>query len=1804
MAIVDTGIDYTHPDLGGCLGTSCRVIGGYDFVNNDADPMDGMGHGTHVAGIVGASGTSTGVAPDVSFLAYKVLSSSGSGSFSNVIAGIERATDPDGDPNTDDSADIINMSLGGLGSPDDAVSQAVDAAVALGVTVVISAGNSGSSYQTIGSPGVARKAITVGATDNSDVIAGFSSRGPVPGGWAIKPDVVAPGVSVLSTVPTEGSLGDPSGYRRLSGTSMSAPHVAGAAALLKQLRPTWSPEMIKAALMNTALDLGYDVFTQGAGRVRVDRAALAGAAVVPGSLSLELDDLAQSVWQVARDLTITNFSGSRRSYTISVEHSLPAGIIVTADATSVTLSSGESRQVRFSLTVDNTVVPNPLNAPFSYEGVIVAWSGDEALRVPFGFIKTPVINFTFDETPWIVWVHDQVGNSRLRYFPGTSLQLPFPPGTADAIVTYPGADTRVFKEGIVVEAVANVAVSKADALHKVTISPVDIDGNPLSIRYGGETIEHKDSGVGLSIIFSFPTQRHFSDISNAYSWEWAATRSVTSRESVYDFNGFARDGVTGDLVFQNQPSDLKHMAFSYSPPLGVDKLLVRHWLSDGPRGGTSFTVYNTNVASSLTEPFVRDEYYMPIPNSSSSFGYFFEDVFPFDATGEIAWGSQITRTPYLAARDTTTVEGFLLGETVVPVLRTVSSKMPVALPPPHWFGRFDNTEASIRLGAARGNPVWLFTDQMHGMTPHPNLPYELYRDGVLVKTGDLENVGDPFGGSSLVSIPAASGNYTLNVSYDKYYVAGSRGSATLSATFDTSKADKDPPTLLALNLLSAVGEPTGTIPPTVLGRVLTTFTEVLPVLPVISYRIGDSAAWNSLTAVHLGSGDYRTTLPILPNNAIVSLRVRAQDDASNSLDYQIVPAFAVALKAPVLLRPANRFATAEWDGAFEWEAVESAADYRVQVDRVATFDSPGLVEAITTGNQHSITLAAMGVYYWRVLARDSQLNESPWSQVRQLTIADPVSQVTTYTGDDFDPAMMEAADGTLWVTWQSCRSYCGIWIKTSSGGGVTWSPETRLTPPGFSNYAPSIGQTTGGRIWVAWHSWRNTNPAGVWNYDIFYKTSDDNGATWSAANQLTSDTDSDLSPSITQALDGRILVVWYSRRSGNWDLWYKTGDVSGSAWSAATQLTTDTGSDLYPSVTVTDSGRVWAVWSRGWATLWYMTSDDGGDSWSAETQLTTGISDRYPSIAQTTGGRVWVAWTSIYGAGRTDNWDIWYKYSDDGGVNWSQDTLFTRFVGTDFAPGVAAFGSGDLALVWDSDRATNFDIWLGVIGRLEDSNPSPVVQSVAHRPFPGPDSDDVVTVTATVRDETGIASVELVWSVDGVSTADRQMYDDGQHGDGTSGNGTYGVRIGTFAAGTQVQYQVRATDTGANSVLAPLVPVSFETLDPLVVMSNILLVLDDRDPSAHDAFYKTALGDMGLAFDFWDGSLRGFVDLDTLNRYQDGAVIWAMPDTGFLSDSEAQDNLASYLDGGGSLFISGQGVGLEVRFTSFLGSYLHATDVKWCVGVRDIQGVGRDVVGDGLIFRIQGGDGANNQGCPHVISAISPAVPALEYVDPLGAPALPQQDYTFPSPLPEQSEGDVAEAPSSEYADDQAFALLMPGERVGPGARSDEANSEVGLLGHIRSGTAALRVETEGYKLVYFAFGFEAVESRTTREELMRRVLGWLILGTIRGSVDLQWRTDSSGAKVSLMGTNISTLSRPDGSFTLIGVPEGQYDVEVTLPTYLAARRSSVRAVRGEVTELPPLLLRGGDLNMDGKVDLLDLTFLMRNYYTTESAWK
>ncbi|KHF39124.1 S8 family serine peptidase [Halalkalibacter okhensis] len=178
VAVIDTGTDYTHPDLEHAFGE----YKGWDFVDNDDDPQEtptgdprggSTNHGTHVAGTVAANGEIKGVAPEASLLAYRVLGPGGSGTTENVVAGIERAVQ--------DGADVMNLSLGNtLNSPDFATSIALDWAMAEGVVAVTSNGNSGPNNWTVGSPGTSREAISVGASRLPYNV--FSAKITTPGG--------------------------------------------------------------------------------------------------------------------------------------------------------------------------------------------------------------------------------------------------------------------------------------------------------------------------------------------------------------------------------------------------------------------------------------------------------------------------------------------------------------------------------------------------------------------------------------------------------------------------------------------------------------------------------------------------------------------------------------------------------------------------------------------------------------------------------------------------------------------------------------------------------------------------------------------------------------------------------------------------------------------------------------------------------------------------------------------------------------------------------------------------------------------------------------------------------------------------------------------------------------------------------------------------------------------------------------------------------------------------------------------------------------------------------------------------------------------------------------------------------------------------------------------------------------------------------------------------------------------------------------------------------------------------------------
>jgi serine protease AprX len=272
ISIIDTGIfnhtEFQNPNRIVKQKCYCNVDPGNCCPDGTAEAdnaTDDNGHGTHCAGIAAGKGDgySYGVATNASLFAVKVMNSSGSGSDTDVVAGIDWAVQ--------NRAKVISLSLGGSSQYDCysfGSSQAVDNATKQGVVVVIAAGNSGPSSQTIGPPGCAKRAITVGNTNDNDNIFSYSSRGPTKDNRT-KPDLTAPGVGINSTVPTGSCLFcATSGYNTLTGTSMSAPHVAGVAALViqkfNQINGYYpDPDRVKAILITAVNTTGMNASGYG-----------------------------------------------------------------------------------------------------------------------------------------------------------------------------------------------------------------------------------------------------------------------------------------------------------------------------------------------------------------------------------------------------------------------------------------------------------------------------------------------------------------------------------------------------------------------------------------------------------------------------------------------------------------------------------------------------------------------------------------------------------------------------------------------------------------------------------------------------------------------------------------------------------------------------------------------------------------------------------------------------------------------------------------------------------------------------------------------------------------------------------------------------------------------------------------------------------------------------------------------------------------------------------------------------------------------------------------------------------------------------------------------------------------------------------------------------------------------------------------------------------------------------------------------------------------------------------------------------
>lgn len=372
VAVLDTGYDDTHPDLSG------RVLAdSTSFVPGEEVASDPNGHGTHVASTIAGSGaasggTHRGVADGADLLVGKVLGADGSGQDSWIIEAMQWAGE---------RADIVSMSLGSsqASDGDELMDQALNSiSEQTGALFVVAAGNA-AAPETIGAPGSAASALTVGSVDDpAGSLSWFSSQGPLARSGALKPEIAGPGNDVTAARSAD-SAGD-GAYVRMSGTSMATPHVAGAAAIVKQQHPEYTAGQLRAALISTTTDVGLTAYQAGAGVLDVD-AAVDATVIASGSGDFGMLTWGEAPDPVERTVEYTNRGAEEVVLDLEATLDGASDEVLDIDATQLTIPAGETRSV--TMTADPAAVP----AGSQFSGTLVASiDGQAVARTALGIL--------------------------------------------------------------------------------------------------------------------------------------------------------------------------------------------------------------------------------------------------------------------------------------------------------------------------------------------------------------------------------------------------------------------------------------------------------------------------------------------------------------------------------------------------------------------------------------------------------------------------------------------------------------------------------------------------------------------------------------------------------------------------------------------------------------------------------------------------------------------------------------------------------------------------------------------------------------------------------------------------------------------------------------------------------------------------------------------------------------------------------------------------------------------------------------------------------------------------------------------------------------------------------------------------------------------------------------------------------------------------------------------------------------------------------------------------------------------------
>jgi hypothetical protein len=452
--------------------------------------------------------------------------------------------------------------------------------------------------------------------------------------------------------------------------------------------------------------------------------------------------------------------------------------------------------------------------------------------------------------------------------------------------------------------------------------------------------------------------------------------------------------------------------------------------------------------------------------------------------------------------------------------------------------------------------------------------------------------------------------------------------------------------------------------------------------------------------------------------------------------------------------------------------------------------------------------------------------------------------------NEYAASMVQLLNGDLLLTydlWLPDLYYLTMYswkmLRRSTDGGNTWSnPESIFGGDGQRAW-PRIKQTSNGTVWIFY---RNRRPP---NYDptyISYIKSTNNGYSWSQEYNLSTRTGPKTGGYLFQPTNNKIWVFYNAQNTTtDYDIYYQTSTDNGNTWLGETPFIEATGSQTMGSIVKDNTGKLWVFYYNSADTsISYRTSIDTGQTWSASQRLTYRYGST-PSVTIDQSGNFWLVYTH---SNASYNSEIYYMTSTNNGVTWSDTTKITRFVGMDMSSDLAKIG-GQPWLLFHSDRAGNGDIYSGILGQLTDPSPPPYLVAYSNNPV-RPRLTQQFSPVGLCLDETGISSVNLVYSINGGSQPNLTLYDDGSHGDYNANDGWYGNFRGPFTQSTVISAQFRITDINSNTIQVPQNPWVF-SIAGVHDTSNLQLFIDPAD--GRD-------GDNGIA------------STDSVNRYQ--SALW------------------------------------------------------------------------------------------------------------------------------------------------------------------------------------------------------------------------------------------------------------------------------------------------------------------------------------------